>query len=70
MAGRGPWRCSRCSKRFPDPNAIHHHVRDVHRGVGEAVPAMRKGKRKILGREGEELMARAYDPQHPMEMGR
>lgn len=44
MAGRGPFMCSRCTKKFPDEARVLDHIRDRHKGVGEVVSAPRKGK--------------------------
>lgn len=32
-----PWKCSRCGKRCANPESVLNHVRDRHRGRGEAV---------------------------------
>ena len=46
MAGRGPFMCSRCTKKFPDEARVLDHIRDRHKGVGAVVTAPRKGKRR------------------------
>ena len=44
--GKGPWMCSACNKRFPDPQPARAHIQGVHDGNGEAV-RVPKSERRI-----------------------
>jgi hypothetical protein len=30
-----PWKCSRCGKKYANPDSVRIHVRDKHKGKGE-----------------------------------
>lgn len=45
--GKGPWMCSRCQKRWHDPNGgLQMHIRDVHGGDGKAVRVPKSERRQ------------------------
>lgn len=46
MVANKAWMCSRCRKRFADPRSIPMHVRDKHKGDGEAVRVPKSERRK------------------------
>jgi len=31
------WKCSRCNRRFNQPKDVRNHLRDTHKGEGEAL---------------------------------
>lgn len=54
---RGPWKCSRgCNRQFRSAKATMDHIRDYHKGVGEAVLAP---KRRVEEADDETMASRA-----------
>jgi hypothetical protein len=69
MAGRGPWRCNRCLKKFADPAPVRQHIQHVHKGVGEPERVPKSAKRLREEAEGPSMADRAIDAELDRAMG-
>ena len=46
MPAQKHWMCSKCKKRFADPQSIPMHVKDKHGGDGKAVRVPKSERRQ------------------------